>query len=342
MDYGPTSPPNNLLRPAPTSTLQKLFIGKDGLRAGWSLLIFFGFFALLILYLVVIGHGFHLRSSGRAIPAGQISIPPYLLFLEAFPFLATVFITWIMSRIEHRPNSVYGLGGARKLQRFLAGLGWGVVCLSLLIVTLWATGFLVIDRRVLFGGEIFRYGAVWLGGFLMVGLLEEYLSRGYLQYTLTRGLAGFYQWAFKTRHSVALGFWTAAAIVSILFGLSHNHNTGESPIGLLSAGTISAVFCLSLWRTGSLWWAIGFHTAWDWAQSFLYGVPDSGFIVQHKLMATYAIGNPLLSGGATGPEGSIFVVVPVALALLIIVSTLPSTRYGAKPERPDQTGSGRA
>ena len=105
---------------------------------------------------------------------------------------------------------------------------------------------------------------------------EEYLSRGYVQYTLTRGLAGVYRWAFKTRHSFALGFWTSAVIVSILFGLIHSGNQGESPIGLLSAGLVSLVFCLSLWRTGSLWWAIGFHTSWDWAQSFLYGVADSG------------------------------------------------------------------
>ena len=137
-------------------------------------------------------------------------------------------------------------------------------------MTLLKTGFLVIDSRVLFGTDILRYGAFWLFGFLVVGLLEEYLTRGYIQYTLTRGLTGVYQWAFKTPHSAALGFWTSAVAVSILFGLGHGTNPGESPIGLLSAGLVSLVFCLSLWRTGSLWWAIGFHASWDWAQSFLY------------------------------------------------------------------------
>jgi hypothetical protein len=161
-----------------------------------------------------------------------------------------------------------------------------------------------------------------------VGLLEEYLTRGYLQYTLTRGLAGFYQWAFKTRRSRALGFWTSAMIFSILFGLGHGHNPGESPIGLLSAGLASMVFCFSLWRTGSLWWAIGFHTSWDWGQSFLYGVPDSGTMVPHHLLATHTIGRPLLSGGTTGPEGSIFIVAILAVASLIILFTLPRARYG--------------
>ena len=239
-----------------------------------------------------------------------------------------------MSKIEQRPNSVYGLGGSRRLPNFFAGLAWGVTCLSLLVLTLWKTGFLVIDSRLLFGSDILRYGAIWLLGFLLVGLLEEYLTRGYIQYTLTRGLAGLYQWAFKTRHSAALGFWTSAVIVSILFGLGHGNNPGESPIGLLSAGLVSMVFCLSLWRTGSLWWAIGFHTAWDWAQSFLYGVADSGTMVQHHLLATHPVGKPILSGGATGPEGSIFVVAILALVSLIILFTLRRARYGDTPARP--------
>jgi len=73
-----------------------------------------------------------------------------------------------------------------------------------------------------------------------------------------------------------LGFWTSAVIFSIRFGLGHGKNPGESPIGLFSSGLTAMVFCLSLWRTSSLWWAIGFHTSWNWGQSFLYGVADSG------------------------------------------------------------------
>jgi membrane protease YdiL (CAAX protease family) len=180
---------------------------------------------------------------------------------------------------------------------------------------------------MLAGSDIFRYGAIWLGVFLLVALSEEYLTRGYLQYTLTRGLAGFYEWAFKTQHGEALGFWTSALVFSILFGLGHSANAGESPIGELAAGLAGLVFCFSLWRTGSLWWAIGFHTSWDWAQSFLYGVPDSGLTVQHHFLATHPTGKPILSGGTTGPEGSIFIIAILALVSLIIVLTLPRTRY---------------
>jgi CAAX protease family protein len=333
LDHDATSPPVEPVPPAEIapspqpSTLRKVFMGKDGLRAGWAMLIFILILAAIGFCVNRIGHKFFPSFTQGPQPGAEVP-PTVLVFGELIPFLILLFVTWIMSRIEHRPNSAYGLGGSRKLPRFLAGLVWGIICLSILIVTLLKTSLLVIDSRLLFGSEVLRYGAIWLLGFLLVGLFEEDLVRGYLQYTLTRGLAGVYQWIFKTRHSAALGFWTAAILFSFLFGLGHSSNPGESPIGLLSAGLAGFVFCFSLWRTGSLWWAIGFHASWDWGQSFLYGVADSGMMAQHHLLATHPVGKPILSGGATGPEGSIFIIAVLALAVLIILFTLPRTSYG--------------
>jgi uncharacterized protein len=327
-----TIPPAESSTPAQPSTLRKIFIGKDGLRAVWSLLIFIAIFAAIVFCVNVIAHKFFPHAPKAPNAASEAS-PRFLFIAEGIPFLVTAFVTWVMSKIERRPNSVYGLGDSRKLAHFFAGLAWGLICLSLLIFTLVKTGLLIIDGRVLFGSDILRYGAIWLLGFFLVGLLEEYLTRGYVQYTLTRGLAGFYQWAFKTRHSKALGFWTSALIISIFFGLGHSKNPGESPIGLLSAGLAGMVFCFSLWRTGSLWFAIGLHTSWDWGQSFLYGVADSGLMAEHHLLATHPVGKPILSGGATGPEGSIFIVAILLLMAIIIAFALRRSDYADVPQR---------
>ena len=307
-------------------SIHEIFIGADGLRAGWSLIIFAVLLAALLKGLMTIGEFMHLIPKDIATGA-EISFRSGF-FAECIPLFSVLLVTWIMSKIEKRPNSVYGLGGERRIPNFFAGMAWGVICLSLLVLTLSKTGLLQFDKRLLFGTEVLRYGLIWLVGFLLVGLLEEYLNRGYLLFTLTRGLAGIYSWLFKTRHSKALGFWTAALALSILFGLGHGKNPGESPIGLLSAGLGGLVFCLSLWRSGSLWWAIGFHTAWDWAQSFVYGVPDSGLMVQHHLFVTHPVGKVLLSGGTTGPEGSIFILPILALIVFIIAFTLPLSRRG--------------
>jgi uncharacterized protein len=324
-DGGVTLMADEVAASAQRSAFQKVLIGQDGLRAGWSLVIFVALVAAVSFLIRIFRHRLHLPDAGSVDTRSAFPPVPALL-VEGLSFVVVALISWIMSKIERRRVGAYGLGDSRKLRHFFAGLGWGVTCLSLLVLALWKAGFMAFDGRLLFGADTLRYGVLWLLVFLMVGLFEEYFTRGFVQYTLTRGLAGVYEWVFKTRHSKALGFWTSAVIFSILFGMGHDKNPGESPIGLLSAGLAGMVFCFSLWRTGSLWWAIGFHTSWDWAQSFVYGVPDSGLLAQHHLLGSHPLGKPVLSGGTTGPEGSIFIVGALAVVALIILLTLPQRR----------------
>jgi membrane protease YdiL (CAAX protease family) len=351
-DLNANEPP---LAPAPTprspSDPAWIVWGADGIRAGWSLLIFLlAFIAILATLQFGIAKARHKpfgpaaeraaqqkadAETHKTLPPGaplpptpHIDAPASLMILgEASAFLAVLLATLLMAKIERRPFAVFGLGGMHAVRQCLQGFAWGISCLTLLILALKFTGLLHFDARLLSNPEALRFGLIWLAGFLLVALLEESLTRGYLQYTLARGLAGIYGAAFNTRHRHALGFWTAAFLLSFLFGLGHGSNPGESPIGLLSAGTAGFVFCLALYRTGSLWWAIGFHTTWDWGQSVLYGVADSGQMVQGHLFATHPIGKPILSGGLTGPEGSVLVLPTLGIVAAIISLTLTRTHH---------------
>jgi hypothetical protein len=345
--------PANAANPAPHKggfTLSDLFLGRDGLRALWAILLFLLFREILVDSLTLL--------LSMLLPYGAEAIlrPGRLLSYEGIALVSVAIPTWTMAKIERRPTSAYGLGGQRRLRNFFAGLAWGIALLSLLVFTLRASGLLVFDERLLFGTSGLRFGTVWLADFLLVGLFEEYFFRGYLQFTLARGINGLYRWLRATLSSRtatrttewscttssnpasdttarpsgqnALGFWIAAVLLSFGFGFIHRTNSGESPIGLVAATLIAVVFCLSLWRTGSLWWAIGFHAAWDWAQSFLYGVSDSGLVIQGHLCATHPTGRAILSGGLTGPEGSLFILPIVALTAAVIVITLPRVHRG--------------
>lgn len=327
----PENSPN--LSPAPPSSpaLRSILLGSDGLRAGWSLLLFFALLTVLLLPLQAA-----LRHQRPATPANTAaatspSRPAELpasgtIRQDGLLFLVVLLSSVALSRIERRPLSAYGLGLTRGAPRqFLAGLLWGLVFLSLLVLLLRSTHLLLFSGQLLSGLAILRFGGEWAVGFLLVGLFEEYFLRGFLQFTLARGLSGLFGAILKTPYRNALGFWTAALFLSFVFGLGHRSNPGESSIGLLTAGAAALVFTLSLWRTGSLWWAIGFHATWDWAQSFLYGVPDSGLMMQHHLLASHPTGRPLLSGGLTGPEGSLFVLPLLALVSAVIVGTLPQS-----------------
>jgi len=174
--------------------------------------------------------------------------------------------------------------------RFFIGAAWGLAAISLLIGTLLALHLVSFDAQLDHGWAILEYGGAQLLLFLFVGLVEEYLFRGYLQFTLTRGLVGVGKLISPT-HARTIAFWIATVITSGLFFLAHTGNSGEDMVGLVLVFAAGVVFVVALWRTGSLWWAIGFHMAWDWAQSFLYGVPTAacccrGGCLPHMRMAT--------------------------------------------------------
>lgn len=320
-----------------SSRMKSVFIGFDGLRAGWSLSLFLVLLAALSAGLNVVMRLAHVVPKRPDIASGFS--PALVLLSDSSLFFGTLLVTWILSTIEGRRLGVYGINAKRALPNFMTGLGLGVTCLALLVLILWQGGFLAVDGRLLTGAPAWSYGGVWLLAFLAVAFGEEYLARGYLLFTLSRGLAGLYAWLWRTPHAKALGFWTAALLVSILFGLGHGKNPGESPLGLLCAAFSSVLFAFSLWRTGSLWWAIGFHASWDWAQSFLFGVADSGYTVQHHLLATHPLGQPLLSGGATGPEGSIFclAIFILAAAILLLTGRASSRGYAGLDQHPSPT-----
>ncbi len=297
----PTTPglPTPELQPPPHRDARWVFFGPHGLRAGWSMLIF---------ALILVGLGFivsviaaHVLHNHPHHPTG--ALPPWVgLLNEGLQVLLVLIATFVMSRIEHKSVLAYGYQGQARALRFFSGLVWGFVALSALVFSLWKLGYLAFNGVALGGETALRYAAEWGVMFLLVGLFEESIMRGYMQFTFTRGV----------------GFWWGAIVMSFLFGFGHGHNPGESPIGLVSAGSIGLIFCLSLWYTGSLWWAVGFHCAWDWAESYFYGTADSGLVVKGHLLGEHPVGPLLWSGGATGPEGSLLILPLIAIMALLM------------------------
>jgi membrane protease YdiL (CAAX protease family) len=129
------------------------------------------------------------------------------------------------------------------------------------------------------------------------------------------------------------GFWQAAWVTSTLFGFIHTTNKGENWIGIFAAALIGFVFCVSIRVTGSAWWAIGCHAAWDWAETYFYGTADSGLIAQSHYLTSIPAGSVLWSGGTDGPEGSILVL-PVVLLLLAALIVLYGRRKPAELRPP--------
>ncbi len=335
-ELGPAADPVAFAPEPPKPSLHQLFFGDDGLRAGWS-------FALFLLILIALGglfnfiiFHFHLLPKPPKNAASQPMSAKNAILSDGATFFVTAFAAWLMSLIERRPWSRYGITKLRAVPDFFTGLFWGFFCLSTLIGLLLITHGIAFSGLALHGSAAVVSAAKWLLGFLFVGLAEEFLTRGYIQYTVSRGVAGITRALDPTnRHAHVIGFWVAALLFSaLLFMSAHLGNKGETPWGILQVGLAGAVFAYSLWRTGSLWWAIGFHCSWDWAQSYFYGTNDSGLAALGHLLNSHPTGNAMLSGGNTGPEGSILCTPIFLLIATIIHFTLPRRAY---PLTPDQS-----
>lgn len=289
--------------------VRRIFLGTTGLRAGWSAILFVAIWLCLVLAAGPLLRIF-LPVSDRSMGS-----PVFGVIQEGVNLAALFIAVGVMARVERRSVLSYGMADGRALSRFATGVAFGMISLSALVALLWWSHLLVFDGSVLSGPAILGYGALWALICLVTGLFEENLFRGYLQQTLTRGL----------------NFWWAAVITSLLFGAAHGLNAGESPAGLFAGVCYGLMCCLCLRLTGSLWLPIGIHAGWDWAESYLYGVSNSGTVADGRLFATHPTGPTIWSGGATGPEASAYAL-PIIAVLTACIWFLwgRSVRIGAK------------
>ena len=288
---------------APKRGLKYVFVGPDGLRAGWSALLFIAITAAVLFTIRSGLHAIHFHA-----PHSDSTVMDAIgtMFQEALLSIILLIATLVAALVTRQKLSQLGFSLTNALPRFIQGLVVGVAALSGLVGLLYVCGAIKFGPIALHGADIWRSGGMWALAFLLVGVFEELAFRGFLQQVIARGL----------------NFRWACLIMGVLFTIPHAFNTGETPLGLVGVFIAGAVLSLSVWRTGTIWWAIGFHAAWDWTQSFLFGVADSGQPSAGTFMTAVPIGPEWLSGGATGPEGSVLDLAVTAVIAIIIMVTL--------------------
>jgi hypothetical protein len=282
-------------------------------RSGWEdrkhLLIWVGI-GFILPGVVVYATGLaHKATSGAFSVSNELPI-------KAIMAISVALATWIVARIERRPLADYGIPPRGIFGiRFWEGLLWGFAALSAIVLILRATGNLQIDSVELSGAAFIRYALGWGAVFMAVAINEEFAFRGYWLFVMARRLR----------------FWRAALFLSAIFGAAHLANPGENVFGILQVVEIGLLFCLTIERTGTLWFAVGFHAAWDWAETFFYGTPDSGLVGVGHYLNTSVQGAKWLTGGSAGPEGSV-----IAFFVILVCAGLVHLRFprAVYPDRP--------
>ncbi len=291
--------------------LEKLFFNPVGrLRSGWRLIVFvLTFIALMFLVGTVIRILFAIALH---LPSG-LQPGPYLqeIILRVSFLLSALGAGVLCNRwLEGLPARALGLtlhvGWMRDL---VAGSALGVVSLAFAAGIATAGGgltFTFSGREMLMSVlETLLLSAVL---FIIAGLAEEILFRGYPLQTMTR--AGL--------------VWLGVLLTSLPFAAVHLRNPnvvqGFTFINTALAGVWLAAAYL---RTRSLWFPLGVHWAWNWAQGSVFGLPVSGLthIAPQPLLRGTDIGPAWLTGGGYGIEGGIACTIALVFSTIFIWRT---------------------
>lgn len=244
----------------------------------------------------------------------QPGLTPGFIALEELEmgFVALI-CTALLGSLERRRPDSYGL----PLRCALRQPTWEGVACGVAIAGFVAVGMLVLGgmkiHGVAAGSTTLLYSAAaWLFANVCIGLAEEFWFRSYLLQTLWRGV----------------GFWPAAGIIAVIFTAEHYFfKQGENIWDVLTLMSLSLLLCYSVLRTGTLWFAVGFHVAFDYMQLFVIGTPNGSRVpVGHLLEVTFQ-GPAWITGGALGTEASFLMYPAIALLWLYV-----ARRYRGRPD----------
>jgi uncharacterized protein len=284
--------------------LNQIFANAEGLRAGWRLLLYVVIAAVFFLGLKMLLMQFY-----RPTP-GQFSYES-TLFSEMIGFISAFGAAVVMSFLEHRSVGCYGLPVQQAFGKFFwQGVLLGFLEISAVIGLIYAFGGYSFGALALHGPQIVRWAVLWALCLTFVGLFEEFLFRGYTLFTLSSGV----------------GFWLAASVLSLLFAAVHLENSGEGRVGVAGVFVVGMLWCFTVRRTGSLWFAVGMHAAFDFGETFLYSVPDSGMVLPGHLSDATLHGPAWLTGGTVGPEASVFDFVLLFIFFYVIHRLYPANK----------------
>lgn len=260
------------------------------------------FYAAGMLLIPIVGLA--LVYVGRALRLAPGFTPASIALGELGNFVVALICTGAFAAYEHRRIDSYGLPIDRAFSRQTwEGLAAGVVVAGAVALGMLALGGIQVRGLAIHGGQVVFYAVAWLAANIAIGVAEEFWFRSYVQQTLWQ----------------SIGFWPASIVIALIFAAAHYFfKPGENLWDVITLVSISLLLSYSLLRTGTLWFAVGFHIAFDYMQLFVIGTPNGGRIpTGHLLNATFP-GPPWLTGGTLGTEASLLMYPMIAMLWLYV------------------------
>ncbi len=311
------------------SKLQQLFWNPvDGRpRALWRLVLFVLLLAAAGLALFSLQSSLPGAGQGSAMSdAGSVA---QRRLVRELVFVVLGALAWVLPTLfaarffDRRPVSDLGLQFTAAWWRDLCfGLVLGALLMCLVFLVELALGWITIKGTFYTRLPLpFWTALAWpLTLFLMVGIYEELMVRGYLLKNLAEGFS-FSPLGRK------LAMLLALLISAAVFGLLHAGNPSASAVSTVYLCLAGLLLGLPFLLTNELAIPIGLHITWNFFQGNVFGLPVSGTTVNLTTFIAVEQGGPeQWTGGAFGPEAGLIGVAAMAVGTLLIVWWVKRTR----------------
>ncbi|MDE7285532.1 MAG: CPBP family intramembrane metalloprotease, partial [Lachnospiraceae bacterium] len=211
--------------------------------------------------------------------------------------------------IQKRNPVTLGFRKKGAFKEYLIGLATGFLVFSAAVLICVVTGAMKIEGI----SETFGIGmfVLFMLGFMIQGMAEEVLCRGYFLVSLGR------------RNSM----WAAIMLNALAFAALHLLNDGISVLAFANLVLYGVFISIYFIKRGNIWVAGGFHSVWNLAQGNIYGILVSGMGTDCTLLKSMSMENmKIINGGAFGLEGGLAVTIVLLAGTIFLVFSEASSR----------------
>jgi len=281
--------------------LRQVFFGADGKLRAFLRAVIFYCLGTWVFYPLVWRVVVYLAQPLRIKPALSWQ---FSMLDEPTNLVVALICTGIFALYEHRRIDSYGLPihRALSLQTF-EGAAAGVFMAGAVAIGMIALGGMQVSGLATSGAALAVSALGWFVVNILVGISEELFYRSYLQQTLWR----------------SIGFWPASIVIALVFTADHYfYKEGENLWDVITLLSLSLLMSYSILKTGTLWFAVGFHAAFDYMQLFVIGTPNGSRVPEGRLLDVTFSGPAWLTGGVLGTEASFLMYPAIALLWLYV------------------------
>lgn len=227
--------------------------------------------------------------------------PAYVLINMAVCIMAILICFVFCLAIQRRPVQSMGFRGRDFVLQYVKGLFVGFVLFGAVIVIGMVKGAFRYVGVVDFAPATLLFYAIF---FLIQGMQEEVLCRGYFMVSISRRSAQ----------------WVAVVVNAVVFAALHLLNPGINVLSIINLILFGVFASLYMLRTGNIWGVGAIHSIWNFAQGNLFGLPVSGLFTDDATLFDFEqTGSALLNGGEFGPEGGLIVTAVYVVGILIVL-----------------------